>query len=1204
MPGIVLAAAVWSVVSAVSAGDWPMQRYDAARSAVSPYALPDRLEPLWVWHLPPRNAMFGPDRRSRIDGSYCAAIVGKTLFLGCEYNGSLVALDTETGAEKWRFFAEGAVRFSPAAANGRLYFGADDGRLYCLDAADGKLLWRFDGAPTPQKIVNHGKIASKWPVTGGAVVADGVVCFACGAWPLDGVLIYGVDARSGKLLWHHDTWEGVANGYLAVRDGQLVLKHVARGGLNLDVKTGAPSPPKKDADAGLFWRKARDLWQAADTSELPGGVEFPAGWDPYQAIAQAGRRTFGAGMLAQKGQPDSAHGIVGIDELADGGKPRVAFAFRTDSRVLDVACGDDKLFVMTQDGRIACFGRANTERKEAEAVHRQLDEPRFAEKPDATDALVARILERTKQAEGYCLVWGLGDGRMVEELLRQSKLLVCAVDPDAKKVEAIRRKLDAAGLYRGRLQIYTGEPASYAFPPHVANLIVSEDLAAAGSAAGAEFFGVMADALRPYGGTACFALGADQYPHFTESVSKAKRGGVRFRITSDLAMLVREGPLPGAADWTHETRDAANSLCSPDKLIRAPMSVLWFGGAAADIGRTYGTMLPPGLLVCEGRYYMQGPDKMAAIDAYTGRLMWEVPLPKIQPNATRYGTEIPPYPAAPPGEISVAEISRGTGLNAVAASDALYVAVGGNVLVLDPATGRTQKTLAMPLADPQIKKPCWGRLFVEGDLLLATVFDPAIVEACFLGWANNNEKNKDRLPMAWLVAVDRHSGKLAWKHKAATAFNGRAVAIGNGRVYCTDALTPDMHETLLKAGRNVQTVAPTVVALDVKTGRKLWSQPIDVAATKIGYSAERDVLLLPARSAARWVNGRWEAPPPAREKRQEAPGHMLALRGRDGKELWRVNDAEYPEPFLIWHDVAMGRDGTPFDVETGQRHRRQSPAHGGLETWSVPKGGCNYMVGSDALVTCRTQYFDAQHFSGRTPLLGMRSGCTPSIIPAGGVMSLLNYTEFSTDPYRTAAAFVHDPRAVNWKEYVPGRGEGGRELRHIALNLAAPGDHAAPDGTIWFRQALPDGKRKRAANPLGIDVTIRPDPVEAFCFHPLRIRRTDEDAPAFVAASGAVGIESLEIGLGGKNAAAARCSVRLHFAEPENLKAGQRVFDVAIQGKEVLRAFDVAAAAGGPRRAVVKDFREVDADGLLRVTFSPRKSGKPAVLCGIEVLRH
>jgi len=1200
LAGIITSAAFTGVALG---GDWPMQRHDAARSGISPDELPSRLGLHWTWRLPKRNAVFSPDRRSRIDGSYDATVVGRTLHLGCEYNDSVVAIDTRTGREKWRFYAEGAVRFSPAVWKGRLYFGADDGRLYCLNAADGKLRWRFDGAPSNRKIINHERIASNWLATGGAVVANGVVNFSCGAWPLDGVCAYGVNAETGKLVWRHDTWNTISNGYLSIEDGQLPLRVGTRGSQRLQAATGKLVTAGKGGRTGLHWRKARDLWQAADKTALPDGVKFPAGWDPYYAIAQAGRQVFGAGMLWRKGMPNAVHGLVGIAQSSRGDKPRVFFARQFDSRILDTVCADDRLFVMTQNGGVYCFGAARSE----EAKELVLPEPRYSDAKDGWAQRAVEILSKTGQTEGLCLVWGLDDGRLVEELLRQSKLQICAVDPDEKKVNALRRKLDSAGLYRGRLQLYVGAGAEFGFPPYIANLIVSETHPTSGAGWGESFARAVFRSLRPYGGTACFELDQAGRAQFEQALAKVKPSRGEVRKAGPFTMLVRQGALAGAADWTHEMRDAANTLCAPDTVMRAPMSVLWFGGPAGRVGMTYQEMLPPGPIVVGGRYIMQGPDKLTAIDIYTGRQMWQVDLPKLQHNATVYGKSDHAYPAPLEGEIPVGHTSRGTGLNMVAADDAICVVAGSRCLVIDTATGKTTKTLAMPLSHPGISELCWGRLFIEGDLIIATAFDPAVVRACFPGWRNTNEKNKDRLPMMYILAVNRFSGKVVWKRKAATAFNSRALAIGRQKVFCIDSLTPAMSDTLKAAGRSGQKAQPRVMAIEAKTGRLVWSKPIDIVSTKITYAPARDALILPSREPLRWKGDRWVATSPGEAKKgSKTPGAMVALRGRDGGEMWRVADFQYGEPVMIRGETIITRHGVTFDLADGQPARRTNVLTGAAETWHAPKGGCNFMVGSGLLVTSRTRYYDAAHHSGQTVLAGMRSGCTPSIIPAGGVMGLLNYSSHSSDPYRSAVAFVHDPETVNWKAYVPSRDKRplARPAR-IALNLAAPGDHAESSGAIWFAQGLSDPKRKgRPGNAGSVGVKMEGNSLRPFSVHPLRLTTAPKGPPRFIACCGFEGVESLRVSLGPETGKAARYTVRLHFCEPAPVRPGDRVFNVSLQGREALNAFDIARIAGCPLRAVVQEFPHVEADDEIHVHLTAGERSRPPLLSGIEVVQE
>jgi beta-galactosidase len=78
-------------------------------------------------------------------------------------------------------------------------------------------------------------------------------------------------------------------------------------------------------------------------------------------------------------------------------------------------------------------------------------------------------------------------------------------------------------------------------------------------------------------------------------------------------------------------------------------------------------------------------------------------------------------------------------------------------------------------------------------------------------------------------------------------------------------------------------------------------------------------------------------------------------------------------------------------------------------------------------------------------------------------------------------------------------------------------------------------------------------------------------------------------------------TVRLHFDEFYWTTAGQRVFDVAINGTQVLANFDVLATAGGQNIAIVEPFTaSANAQGQIVLQFSTIKDN--AVVNGIEVI--
>ena len=64
-------------------------------------------------------------------------------------------------------------------------------------------------------------------------------------------------------------------------------------------------------------------------------------------------------------------------------------------------------------------------------------------------------------------------------------------------------------------------------------------------------------------------------------------------------------------------------------------------------------------------------------------------------------------------------------------------------------------------------------------------------------------------------------------------------------------------------------------------------------------------------------------------------------------------------------------------------------------------------------------------------------------------------------------------------------------------------------------------------------------------------------------------------------------TVRLHFAELDDVEPGQRVFTVLLQGKPVLKDFDIVRQAGGRLKAIVKEFKGVEVGEFLQVELVP-----------------
>lgn len=87
------------------------------------------------------------------------AVAGGRLYVGAE-DGRLHCVDARTGAAVWRFQTGAAIWSSPCVVDDKVVFGSRDAHLYCLDAASGRQLWRLqlDGRIISSPCIVGGRI--------------------------------------------------------------------------------------------------------------------------------------------------------------------------------------------------------------------------------------------------------------------------------------------------------------------------------------------------------------------------------------------------------------------------------------------------------------------------------------------------------------------------------------------------------------------------------------------------------------------------------------------------------------------------------------------------------------------------------------------------------------------------------------------------------------------------------------------------------------------------------------------------------------------------------------------------------------------------------------------------------------------------------------------------------------------------------------
>lgn len=157
-----------------------------------------------------------------------APIVADGAVYACALRGTAYALDAATGKRRWEFTTGGLLGSAVAVADGAVYLSSEDGHVYALDAATGDRRWKF---------------AAERYVSAPTVV-DGTLYLGGG----DGALT-AVDTRTGKRRWRTrigkepfvgapTVVDGVA--YTASGDGNLYAVDADTGGKRWTFTTGSP----------------------------------------------------------------------------------------------------------------------------------------------------------------------------------------------------------------------------------------------------------------------------------------------------------------------------------------------------------------------------------------------------------------------------------------------------------------------------------------------------------------------------------------------------------------------------------------------------------------------------------------------------------------------------------------------------------------------------------------------------------------------------------------------------------------------------------------------------------------------------------------------------------------------------------------------------------------------------------------------------
>lgn len=1135
------------------------------------------------------------------------------------------------------------VRTGVVVDNGVAFFGAgifphDDIYLYAVNATDGSIVWKQDNISA----LDAGR--NDLSPQGYLLVNDKYLVVPSGR-SLPAVF----DRVTGKLLHKREFgWRSTAGGVVGGVQALLADGQIYSGGthhvLAMEQKTG---------DVGFGWIAGRQLVVGGDAAYVATGEHVArlnrqeyavnsrrmhqldldlsgfatqlrnAGNKADEirkkvADAQAElKRIEDIGIAWKKPTTDDSALLAAGDLVFLGGDGRVtAYSEKTgeslwqskvDGEVRGLVVASGHLLVSTSTGHIYAFASAELKLATVAPAVKPIDNP-FPE--DNLTAMYRQaadeIVKRSGARRGFGLIVGNEQGRLAYELAKRSELKFYAIESDAKNVAAAQASLARAGLYGTRVIVHLGDPSDVPYSNYFANVIVSDTVVKTGALLGDPQ--KLARHLKPLGGAIVLGRPATapgkpiETADVTAWLERTDLGEQSPIAVADGWATLTRGALPGAGNWSHQYGNAANTAVSLDKRVKGDLGVLWFGdpGPGDMVNRHEGAVGP---LATNGRLFVQGEDTILAYDAYNGTFLWKYENPK----ALRTGV----FQNQSPG-------------NLAATDDRLFHFLKEQCFELDAATGETKRIHRLP-PDRDNEKYEWGYLAVENGLLFGTATIRKELEAKLRRRGLKTDDATDAI-----FAIDIATGKHLWTHHG-QSISHHTIAISPENVYFIDSsITPEQRAEILKAdktelakltGKELEIAEDRAkkadvrraVALNARTGKVLWANPVDVTdCSDIGIGGGKltlmyhdNVLILGGANA----NGHYWKQFVAGEFSRR---RLVALSALHGYKLW-AKDANYRHrPIVVGSQVIA--EPWSFDLNSGEQRTRQHPLTGAAEPWSIMRTGhhCGMLTGCDSgMLMFRsgaTGFYDLNTDQGTRHFAGHRLGCWINAIPAGGLVMIPEASAGCVCLFSIASTIVMEPREERrpWTIYSSVGAQ--TPVKAMALNLGAPGDRKDADGKLWLSYP-----RYRAYQETSLDVKLdlKPKfkPGGQFTSISESSQPIADTATPWLYSSWADGLEQLTLPLLGPKDQPASYTVRLHLARLGGSDREPIVFDVQLQGKTALEDVTLPVVlpsqdgdSAGRAAAIIHEVEDVRVTDNLVVNMIA-KQGQPR-LSAIEVVRN
>jgi len=999
---------------AAHAEDWPMWQFDANRSGHSTQKLNPDLCLQWSRELGAPAPAWQDDLRLsslEFDKTYQPVVMGDMIYVPSMVTGAITAYGTGDGIQKWCFYTEGPIRFAPIAIKGKVYVGSDDGFVYCLNAADGTLLWKFQGAPKDKKCIGNKRVISLWPIRGGLVYENNVLYFGAGSFPFQGIYIYALNAENGTQIWLNSTsgliHETRQQGHDWVGDnGVAVQGHLVIVKDKLIVPTGRARPAifdKNDGtfinynvgfkDGGSFVAGVNDVYF---NSTLVYGVSTGLPWydlslkkiksitniiltKEYALIGTPQRGILKYDLSSIKANPTPENGrgpseSIGIWVKKYGGKKISGTPFF--SKASKVFAKSDDLIIASRENSIFAISSKTGDVKWKDEVTGHVASGLVADDKLFVVTDTGQIycygsdrkepIHHKRSKEAPQVSHALAENILKTSSIPKGYVLVVGIDDvellkalalsPSIQVIAIDSDKEKIRKLRHEFSENRGLGTGVSFfsgkieETHFPAYFAKEIIVS--ESFPREVVNKLYTSLHPFGGRIFFK---------TKPPLKNMEDNEFVKKGEYYVLSRKSGPI-GSGWWTHQDGNAGNTLNSADKQVKGKLDILWFGGERGYDFKHEHHSRPKRPQINSGKIVIKSQEGLHAYDIYTGICLWKTALPETLWTGKS---------SNPGGRILGSVFATGR--------DTIYVNNTDEILRFDLNTGTQLTSFVLPGNAPEedhIERGSYISIY-KNYIVAGTLSKPFYPQ-------NKYKKLPSEAAACKRIAVlDRSTGEELWQLDADGYYFNTAIVVGNDRVYCVD-LPLNIYDDIANSREkiNLSDVEKGVLGCyDIKTGSNVWSTA--GFGTSLSFSEKNDLLFQTFRVG---VNGSYSSG-------YRTFFRLEAFTGLHGKVVWS-------KPALNTHYIYHEGRNLIFPAVASsptpkvQKLKAFVMTTGDEKVFEFPKrvGGaiCSIMLSGEHIVTFRSTsaaYANLDDLPNKTSLPGFRTGCTEAMIPAGGIVS-------------------------------------------------------------------------------------------------------------------------------------------------------------------------------------------------------------------------